>query len=179
MRESIGGGLLLNIVIVIIGIISAFLIGSVAYSKAYKAKNRIISVIEKYNGICFDNIDSSDSCYKEIEDELRDLGYSANVKATCPEIELDTTDSGIKSVEMVYPTSNYNSGHKYCVYMYTLCDSVDCGGGKSCTPYSNELVYYKVITFMHFDIPIVGKFLEFPISGETKTFYETFINIKR
>ena len=47
MREAIGGGLLLNIVIIIIGVISAFLIGSVAYSKAYKAKNRIISVFFK------------------------------------------------------------------------------------------------------------------------------------
>ena len=179
MREAIGGGLLLNIVIIIIGVISAFLIGSVAYSKAYKAKNRIISVVEKHDGICFDSIDSSDSCYKEIEDELKDLGYSANISATCPNIEIDNTDSGIKSVERVYPSSNYNSGHKYCVYRYTLCDTVDCGSGIACESRSNQLIYYKVIIFMHFDIPVVGSFLEFPISGETKAFYEKFVNIKK
>ena len=46
-----GSSLLLNIVIVIVGVVSAFLISSIAYSKAFKVKNRIVSVIEKYNGI--------------------------------------------------------------------------------------------------------------------------------
>lgn len=181
MREAIGSSLLLNIVIVFIGVISAFLISSIAYSKAFKVKNRIVSVIEKYDGICFNDTEDKDNCYKEIEAELQDMGYSSNIVATCPKEEdyIESNDYGILSVQQMYPKT-FSSGHKYCVYKYTLCDNdqIDLNHRK-CKENSNEMYYYKVISFMHFDIPVIGQFLEFKVSGETKTFYNTFVNIEK
>lgn len=175
MREAIGSSMLLNIVIVIIGIISAFYISSIAYSKAFKVKNRIISVIERYDGACFNDIDDNDSCYQAIEAELQDIGYSSNISADCEEITVDNDINSIKSVELVYPSHNYDGGHRYCVYKYSVCS----GSGSKCNSYSNRLTYYKVVTFMHFDIPVIHSFLEFPVSGETKTFYSDFKNINK
>ena len=158
-----GSSLLLNIVIVIIGVVSAFLISSIAYSKAFKVKNRIVSVIEKYNGDCnFDN--DADTCYSEINSELQDMGYSSNISHGCS--DEDT---------LVYGKNNVR--YHFCVNKYTLCDEYKTDG-KTCKDDSNETYYYKVTTFMHFDIPLIGQVLEFPVSGETKNFYETFINIK-
>lgn len=179
MSEDIGSSMLLNIVIVIIGIISSFMIGSIAYSKAFKVKNRIISVIEKYDGKCFNSIDDTDECYKEIEAELQDIGYSSNIRSTCKEIHIDGADSGIISAELVYPHStNYSGGHRYCIYKYKVCNTISNTDGYVCSSRDNQLTYYKIVTFMHFDIPVVGKFLEFQVSGESRTFYDTFVNIK-
>lgn len=179
MREAIGSSLLLNIALVFIGVISLFLVGSIAYSKAFKAKNQIISVIDSYNGECFveGNLDD-DACYKEIESKLTDMGYSSNISSECPDINKSDGDSGVLEIEKVYPPL-VKTGHQYCVYKYTLCDvqRIDSSNTK-CSDYSNQLSYYKVITFMHFDIPLVGQFLEFQVSGETKSFYDTFANIK-
>lgn len=174
MRESIGSAMLLNIVIVIIGVISAFLISSIAYSKAFKAKNRIISVIEEYNGAC-DFSDFQDGCANKIEAVLSNMGYSSNISKECERAANDGDDnSNIIDVLRVY---SGEGGHKYCVYKYTLCDYTRVNGNRKCSDKSNIQTYYKVITFMHFDIPVIGQFLEFPVSGETKTFYETLVNV--
>ena len=176
MRESIGSALLLNIVIVIIGIISAFLVGSIAYSKAFKTKNRIISVIEDYRGNCNFKGYRTDNCTKAIEAKLDDIGYSSNISRECPIAKIfeDNHNDKVLEVENIYKG---NRGHHYCVYKYTLCDITYENGHRVCSDDSNVQSYYKVITFMHFDIPLIGQFLEFSVSGETKLFYDTFINI--
>lgn len=176
MREAIGSSLLLNIAIIIIGIISAFLIGSIGYSKAYKVKNRIISIIDEYNGDCFSNKDTS--CYDRIDAELTNMGYSSNISADCPDDDKSSDElkkSGILSVERVYPLVGDNSGHKYCVYKITQCSVKSMITGNKCWN-SNITYYYRVYTFMHFDIPVISDFLEFKVSGESRSYYETIMN---
>ena len=46
MREATGQAGLMNIMLFIIGIIIVLLAGSIAYSKAFRVKNRIIDAIE-------------------------------------------------------------------------------------------------------------------------------------
>lgn len=177
MRESIGSALLLNIVIVIVGVISAFLIGSIAYSKAFKVKSRIIEVIDEFNGNCA----STDDCFNRIEEELVDMGYSSNINTNvdskCPKIDASEVD-GVYKVERVYPeTDGLVTGHMFCVYRYYVCtDSFDSGSDKHCRSTSFQSHYYKVRTFMHFDIPVIGSFLEFPVEGETKNYIDKFSN---
>ena len=179
MKEAVGSALLLNIVLVFVGIISMLLVGSIGYSKAYKVKNRIVSIIEKYDGDCFEdnsNPNSYVACYQEIEEELKNMGYSSNISASCPDITVDD-ELKIEKVERVYP-QNFSTGHRYCVYKYTLCDELSpTAPNFKCSSDSNETHYYKVFTFMHFDIPVIGSFLEFQVSGETRQFYDTFVNI--
>lgn len=180
MRDSIGSALLLNIVIVIVGVISTFLISSIAYSKAYKVKNKILSIIEEYDGECNFQGYGTDDCTKKIEDVLYDIGYSTNIKKSgCDDIEYTKNKStGILEIKNVY-NGSLSGGHQYCVYKYVLCDLVQTGSDTFiCANDSNKQFYYKVITYMHFDIPVVENFLEFPISGETKSFYDTFASIK-
>ena len=172
MREAEGSALLLNIVIVFIGVISAVLVSSIAYSKAFKAKNQIISTIENYNGEC--TFTKGNSCFEEIERKLTDMGYSSNITKDCPTVEGATNVYGKDSLTL--------EGHKYCIYRYEMCDITTKIVGdetkETCDDKSNKKHFYKVITFMHFDFPLVGQFLEFEVSGETRTFYDTFVNIK-
>ena len=46
------------------------------------------------------------------------------------------------------------AGYNYCVIKHT---------------YGNDN-YYKVITYMHFEFPVIGSAVEFPVKGETKSF---------
>ena len=48
MRDAIGHTFLYNIVILFVFIIAFVLVGSLSYSKAFKAKNEIVSIIEKH-----------------------------------------------------------------------------------------------------------------------------------
>lgn len=53
-------------------------------------------------------------------------------------------------------SNNLNStSYNYCVYEIT-----DKSSGNS--------YYYKVVTYVHFDFPIIGGLINIPVSGETK-----------
>ena len=139
MREAIGSSLLFNLIIVIVIVMIAFLVGSLSYSKAFKVKNRIINIIEKYEG--YNQTDSK--MINEINSELKNMGYRINKNKKCKSGDISGSNS-----------------YEFCIY-------------KKQTKTGS---YYKVVTYMYFDIPIIGSLLHFPVSGETKIFYDTYIN---
>ena len=56
---------------------------------------------------------------------------------------------------------NSDGTFQYCVYEFDTCGSDDnskCGK------------YYRVITYMYFDLPIIGGLLKIPVNGETMIF---------
>ena len=68
MQEATGQTGLMNIMLAIIGIIIVLLAGSIAYSKAFRVKNKIIDIVEKYE--VYD-----DNSRREIESALTNIGY--------------------------------------------------------------------------------------------------------
>lgn len=140
MQEASGQAGLMNIMLTIIGIIIVLLAGSIAYSKAFRVKNRIVDAIEKNNGYN----DAKDS----IEKTLEDIGYrtidKSNYTSYCPSDKF----SGFELVTNKYP------GYFYCIYKKSTGNT-----------------YYKVVTFMYFDIPLIGNYLYIPVTGETKILY--------
>ena len=56
MRESIGTTWVLQLVILFILLFVGFLTLSLNYSKSYKVKNELLSVIEKYEGLTTDSV---------------------------------------------------------------------------------------------------------------------------
>ena len=95
MREAIGSSLLLNIVIVFVSLIILFFVGILSYSKAYKAKNRIIDVIEKYGEYKEEAVvtDASDEIISSLNEMGYQLGNCKNAKGNLN-----------------------NTGYKYCIY---------------------------------------------------------------
>lgn len=127
MREAVGGGYLLNVVIVIVSVVMLFFVGILSYSKAYRTKNRIIEIIEEYEGY--------EAAVDMISTDLNTMGYSAVANKKCSSDNLNKT--------------NYN----YCVYYSNS---------------ANNGSYYKVVTYVHFDVPIIGGLINIPVKGETK-----------
>lgn len=152
MREAIGNTFIVNLLMVFIGVMSALLVGSVSYSKAFKVKNRIIYTIEKYGGWNVETSSGYNVVQAEIESSLKDIGYPLVVSnpftGGCP----NKTGANLVYGGHSDPRNTYH----YCVYEY-----------------QNERgTYYGVTTFMHFDIPLIGNYLEFPVSGKTKSLYD-------
>lgn len=147
MREAIGNTFIVNLLLVFLGVMSIIFIGSISYSKAFKAKNRIIYAIEKYGG--WDETGLENPAQNEIDASLKQIGYPLTVRTThCSRYKKDGgTD--------VYGIDPATTTYRYCVYEYN----------------NEKGHYYGVTAFMHFDIPLIGGILEFPVYGETKPLY--------
>lgn len=147
MKDAVGGSLLLNLIVIFTSIVILFFSGILAYSKAYKVKNKIIEIIESNNG----NIVATDGYLKDnvktaIETELSSVGY---LVSTSPSDDKCGSDSS-RGLCHNLNTDNFN----YCV----------CGPNNS----SKSGQTYEVITYVHFAFPVIGDLLMFPVKGETK-----------
>ena len=142
MKEAIGNSAIFTFAIIFISIVMMVFLSSLNYSKAFKIKNRIVGIIENYESGYIR--DNRNEIDEEIEAFLRDAGYRINAENnSCP------TRNGKKALNSTY---NY----RYCIYEY------DSTRGK----------YYGVITYMYFDIPLIGSNLELAVQGETRTYFE-------
>lgn len=142
MSDATGQAGLLNIMLAIIAIIIVLLSGSLAYSKSFRVKNRIIDIIEKHNSYDKD-------AREEVEQTLSKLGYR-----TASRSDYNTLCKDVDGFVKVNLTSNY----LYCVY--TTSDS------------NNDVYTYKVVAYMYFDIPFLSNTIKIPVSGMTKTLYK-------
>ena len=123
----------------------SFFIGSLGYTKAFKVKDRIINEIElegEWNNTAVEN---------NIENYLYEVGYRVNLDSQCPDAE--TNENNVKVTQI-----KTNSSYKYCVYKYETEKEY------------KKTVYYKVVSFMYFDIPVISEIIKIPVSGETKPF---------
>lgn len=146
MKESIAQAFILNLILFFFVILVLLLFGSINYSKAYKVKNRIITIIEKYG-------EFDESAKDEIADNMVKAGYQTTTDGNS-KCDSDKIKNG---GTLVYPVENDASDrhYDYCVIKHK----------------SSVGEYYQVVVYMKFEIPIIGGFLEFPVKGETKALY--------
>lgn len=101
MKESISNAFLVNLVIIFIIIFIFFFTGSLSYSKAFKVKNRIIDIIEKYEGYNKKDVEA------EIISTLGEMGYRISNDKSCPK------RNGKDAINSI------SGSYHYCVYEYT------------------------------------------------------------
>lgn len=143
MKEAIGNSFLTSLAIVFLFIIMGLLVSALSYSKAYKAKNKIVGVIEKYKGYTAD-------ARAEVDEDLFKMGYKTNPSNTrCP----STDGEGYENMSIVHDKGP--GTYDYCVYEVN----------------SSRGTYYHVITYVHFDIPIIGSYLTFEVKGDSVTLF--------
>ena len=157
MKESVGFTVSLNIMIVFITIIVAFLCAALIYFKSNKVSNVITSAIEKYEGYNVSAID-------EISRNLSSLGYGSH-SITCAS---SVTDTGAHSCTLVVKVEGRGKSG-YCVYAcYEENNFKDVGGEKK---YNGEYYYYKIRTNMMLTVPIIQDVLDIPIYSNTNRLY--------
>ncbi len=141
MREVSGSTWVFQLMIIFILIFACFLTLVLSYSKAYRVKNQVLTIIEKYEGVTSTSEDI-------INNYLR--GESYLTKGTCPEgwYGVDINGSG-------YTISNGNTSFSYCFQEGTS---------------SSGLVYYDIMIFYRFYLPIFGEIMVFTVNGTTSEF---------
>lgn len=162
MKESIGGTWLIGIVALFIVLFSAFMAYSINYTKAFRAKNGIIDLIEQnegytfYNGPNIDNMtqeqlmnDSSvqAQAYALVKSMGYDYGSKSENKVVCNN---DGTISDATKMDAAYQPGGY------CVYRFCNSDGTH---------------RYKVVTYVMMKFPVINFGVTVPIKGETKTLY--------
>lgn len=150
MKEAFGGTWLLGFVVLFIVLFSAYLAISVNYTKAFKAKNKIINIIEQSEGFT-----ESDSW---MVSNLKDSELLASNKAE-DKIYYYLKQAGfaIDVNDSRCPEGAYMQEGGYCI-------------SKVCT---NQGAYYKVTTFIQIELPVIWQTFTIPIKGETKVLYYT------
>lgn len=152
MREAIGTSYVVNFIITFFILFILVFLATLSYTKAFKVKNKIVDIIEEYEGDVVDTSSQLKSGPKgDINSKLGQIGYRVSDKKTCKNRYEGNAFDNVKEI-----SKNGTSNYHYCIYQ------VDTGKGK----------YYGVVTYIYFDIPIVGSTVEIPVYGETKTFTE-------
>lgn len=146
MKEAIGSSFVLGLVITFLIIFMLLFATSLSYTKAFKVKNKIIEIIEKYDDILAINASNNTRLNSTVENEigsaLSDIGYRISTTPNnCPE------RNGVQAL-----TKNTTSNYEYCIYRYS----------------TNKGDYYGVTAYIYYEVPIIGTSLRFPVYGETK-----------
>ena len=156
MRESIGSAYIFGICLTFIILFTAYLAISVNYSKAFRIKSNIVSMIEENEGY-------SGNLESKIIDYLVSEGYTASGKCE-PYIGMKNGyyDGWKLEKEIkIYDTASSNSNA--CIYRRTASTSDDIANCNS---------YYKVIAFFKFNVPVISYFSAFKVGGETKLIHD-------
>lgn len=156
MKESVGYTVTLNIIIIFITIIVAFLCAALIYFKSNKVSNVITSAIEKYEGY-------NSSTINEISRNLSSLGYGSH------SINCDSTIN-VKNVYdekcTLINKTNAQGEHGYCVYVCYEENDFNASG-----IYIGEYYYYRIRTNMMLNIPIINEILDIPVYSNTNRLY--------
>ena len=154
MRDAVGGTVSLVIVAFFIVFALSYMAFNVNYTKAFRMKDKIISLYEDYGGEC----DSSE-CQGFVLDYANEIGYTST-NLNCPEgYDLDYTGLYCKSPVVVNNQSDTDFGKN-------IKNNEDLSDIR-------KKKYYKIVTKINIQIPIINNILDFSffyISGDTKSF---------
>jgi hypothetical protein len=157
MRDAFGGVANLAIIIVFLTLVSGYLALNVNYTKAFRVKNKIISTIEEYEGNC--KIEATNPCHLKIQDYMNSLGYNAPY--------LDIKNGTGKNVDESENQNEWDCGNGagYCIKEVPIND-ISVGNAED----TKKRSYFKVVTQINIDIPIVNRILPkiFEVRGDTK-----------
>ena len=129
MREAIGTSFVFTLMITFVGILIAIFVGSIAYTKGFKVRNKIIDLIDKNEGY-------TEKAKEQIEESLASIGYRIVDKA-CPERK------GMQGIQ--------DSDYRYCVYKY---ENEEKGVYYGVTVFLN---FEIPLVGNYFEIPIYGE----------------------
>ncbi len=153
MRDAISGAMTLQIIVIFMIIINCYLAFSVNYTKAFRVKNEIRSIIEKNEGLTC-------SALTQINDLMLKTNYGMNseFEEWCESNDYTVADAG---------------AGKFC-YKYQKVDVT--GNSNESSTYKGA--YYTVATFVNVDIPLVNNLLPFAgnlflVKGETALIYSS------
>ncbi len=158
MNEGVGSTTILTIIMFFIAIVSAYMAFNVNYTKAFRMKNKIIAMYEENNGVC------GSSCQNEIVEYSKKIGYN-------PAGSLDCNKTDVKPLGI---TDSYGKNVKGLWCEYKIKVDKNRASDKVFVD-SNDEYYYRILTRINIQIPIIQNLLHLQIlnvTGDTKVFVD-------
>ncbi|MBQ4031110.1 MAG: hypothetical protein II625_05080 [Bacilli bacterium] len=164
MKEAIGGSWLYTLVIVMIALFTTFVSVTTNYTRAYKIKDQLISIIERNKGVTTDTL-------TQINSYLNSLGYTST--GVCPSAKYH----GFSRVDNNGTSESYADQANYCIYKRVITCRAKTVGNEVIT-FSGQngyntipRAYYGVVAFFRLDWPILRQVIHLELSGETSIIY--------
>lgn len=139
MRDAFGGAFSIKLMLIFLILYVSFICVALNYARAFRVKNRIINIVEQYEGYCGN---TREKIADEINSYLASTGYSVSESA----------------VENVKGDCLNDMGRGYCIYSNISNFSDECTARN----------IYTVETYMIFTIPIINVHFPIVIKGETR-----------
>lgn len=143
MRQAIGATWILQLVIIFMLIFVGFLALTINYTRAFRVKNEMLSMIEKYEGVNSESI-------ALINNYLRYNNYQTT--GNCEDGFYGVTNLNSASI---IPTSK-NNKYYYCLKK---------NNSRSNT--FSDRANYEVVAFFKFNLPFIGDLFTFRVNGKT------------
>ena len=161
MREAIGGSQLLLIVVTIFIVTMMLLAGSIGYSKAFKARNSILNIVQSHGAYGEDAVTgrakNDGAAEEEIGKLLNDMGYNVSIGRTsgCKKLSELQNNASLSDVTC-WKSNQYNFS------VYSMYDE-------------KGTMRYGVETYMYFELPLFGKtdLFSFPLYADSYTYFKT------
>lgn len=149
MRETIGTTWIFQLVIAFILIFASYLAIMTNYAKAFKSKNEVVSIIEKYEGLTSGGLKGIGI----VNNYLSASGYHSKGACTAGYYGAVRLDDFTPSA-FEYVDNNNNKKYYYCVQKVTFTGT-------------KVKSYYNVVLFFNLDLPVLGQLFTFRATGST------------
>jgi len=167
MRDAIGSTWIFSLVISFTLIFTGFLVLALSYSKAYKIKNEMTSIIEKYEGLTNNDILNGKGSIQIINQYLQNSGY--RTKGNCEVGSYAADDLSLNSLVEVTSTNNKQK-YYYCISKSTISKNTISKNTISKNT-NNCTTIFKITVFYDFNLPVLGQLVKYSISGQTNEIY--------
>ena len=151
MRDAVGSTWVFSMVILFTLIFAGFLVLVLDYSRAYKIKNEMTTIVEKYEGFS----SGDNGSIKIINNFLINNGYKNVGSCADGEYGVLLSSNDNKAVEA-------HSGVKYN-YCFERVKESKC--------------YFKIRVFYPFELPVLGTIKNITITGQTNSMNYATINL--
>ena len=175
MKESISTVWIIGLVTTFIFIFAGYLAVTISYSKTFKVKDEVLTIIEKHKGITNNTgseVDSKISNGKKVMANLGSLqiisaymfGMGYNGTGKCPNSNdwYKVTKLGVSSnskyIGPTYVKANENNDNAY--YCFKRVNGND-----------KNFIYYEIKLFYKMDLPVLGDLFTFEVNGNTNRIY--------
>ncbi len=145
MQEAFGGILNIVLIVIFLVIVEGILGFAVCYTKAFRMKNYVISVVEQYDAAGCLEEKGGTACVNKI------IGHANSIHYAPSSITCQAGETNVQGL--------------YCIG--EVSDSEEAVVGVNSASYK----YYRIVTQVDIDIPIVNQIMGlrfFQVSGDTR-----------
>ena len=149
MRQAIGSTWLMQLVIIFMLIFVAFLALTINFTKAFKIKNELVTIIEKNEGLS----EGTNGTIYFINNYLSNNGYMT--KGYCAEDEFGKNSLSLDDTSLPVQADE-DEKYFYCIKKTSYSTSAFPNRAK-----------YTIRIFFHFSLPVIGDLFTFSSEGTT------------